>query len=88
MYCKNVNKSDKTWSILHTNIRGYSSKKNSMKNIIQQIKPNVITMNEVGLRQNKKLSMRGYECYMRNRKNNVYMGGVPLLSLMMKKLPH
>ena len=54
MYRNSLNKPDKTWSILHTNIRGFSSKKISMKNIIQRFQPNVITMNEVGLRQNKK----------------------------------
>ena len=47
-----------------------------MKNIIQTVQPNVITMNEVGYRQNKKLLIPGYECYTRNRKNNEYMGGV------------
>ena len=76
MYRNCLNKPDKTWSILHTNIRGFSSKKISMKNIIQTVQPNVITMNEVGYRQNKKLLIPGYECYTRNRKNNEYMGGV------------
>ena len=76
MYSKYVNKSDKTWSIFHTNLRGFSSKKISVKNIISKIKPNVITMNEVGLRKNKKVSLAGYTCYTRNRQNNESMGGV------------
>ena len=47
-----------------------------MKTIIHKIKPNVITMNEVGLKKNKKVSIRGYDCFTRNRKNNENMGGV------------
>ena len=47
-----------------------------MKNIISKIKPNVITINEVGLRKNKKISIGGYTCYTRNRQNNESMGGV------------
>ena len=76
MYCKNLNKTDKSWSILHTNIRGFTSKKKSLKNIINQIRPNVVTINEVGLRKDKKVALLGFNCYTRNRKTNENMGGV------------
>ena len=76
MYCKTMNKSDKTWSILHTNKRGFTSKKKSLKTILNRIKPNVVTINEVGLRKDKRVSLQGYNCYTRNRKTNENMGGV------------
>ena len=40
------------------------------------MKPNVVTINEVGLRKDKKLSLKGYNCYTRNRKTLENMGGV------------
>ena len=76
LYNKSFNKCDKTWSILHTNCRGFTSKKIWIKKIIHQIKPNAITMNEVGLKKNKKVAICGYDCYTRNRKNNENKGGV------------
>ena len=76
MYCKKFNKSDKSWSILHTNIRGFTSKKRSLKNILNVLKPNVVTINEVALRKDKKVSLAGYNSYTRNRKTNENMGGV------------
>ena len=38
-----------------------------MKNIISKVIPNVITINEVGLKGNKKCSIQGYNTYTRNR---------------------
>ena len=40
------------------------------------MKPNVIMMNEIGLRKNKKVSLSGYTSYTRNRKTHEIMGGV------------
>ena len=76
MYSKSFNKSDKTWSVLHTNLRGFSSKKKSLSEIVNILRPNVVTMNEVGLRKDKKVALGGYNCYTRNRKTNESMGGV------------
>ena len=46
-----------------------------MKNIISKIIPNVITINEVGLKGNKKCSIQGYNTYTRNRQL-LSMGGI------------
>ena len=66
---------DKTFDILHTNIRGFLSKKTSFKSIYQKINPSVITINEVGLTKDKKISLPGYYSYNKNRKTQA-MGGV------------
>ena len=36
----------------------------------------MVTINEVGLRKDKKVSLNGYNCYTRNRKTDQNMGGV------------
>ena len=45
---------NKSFSILHNNIRGFNSKRVSFESIINKIKPDVITLNEVGLKGKKK----------------------------------
>ena len=52
---KTVFKTCDTWKVFHTNIRGFQSKQESLKSIIQQIQPNVITINETALKNNKRL---------------------------------
>ena len=64
-----------SWILFHSNIRGFNSKKTSLNNIISVINPNVITLNEVGLRGKKKCSITGYNTYTRNRKQHS-MGGI------------
>ena len=46
-----------------------------MKNIISKVIPNVITINEVGLKGNKKCSIQGYNTYTRNLQL-LSMGGI------------
>ena len=73
---KFCNKStENSFDILHSNIRGYYSKKLSLKSIYQSINPSVITINEVGLKKNKKLELPGYSSYNKNRMQKA-MGGV------------
>ena len=68
-------KNCQTWKIFQSNIRGYNSKKISLKNILCSINPNVITLNEVGFRGKKKCSIEGYNTYTRNRQTQS-MGGI------------
>jgi hypothetical protein len=71
----NVINHDENWLIFHSNCRGYNSKKDSIKHIVKQLSPNVITLNEVGLRGNKKCIIQGYDTFTRNRKYQ-NMGGI------------
>ena len=73
-YC-NFYSNDNKWSIFHTNIRGYNSKKKSFVSIINGINPSIITINELGYKKDKKLTIPGYHCYNRNRTSE-NMGGV------------
>ena len=55
------------WKLLHSNIRGIQSKVVSFENIIQAVKPSVITVNETKLKGNKRVCLKGYKCYPANR---------------------
>jgi hypothetical protein len=61
--------------LFHSNICGFNSKKTSLNNIIEILRPNAITLNEVGLRGKKKCSINGYNTYTRNRQQQS-MGGI------------
>jgi exonuclease III len=71
----NFQNGDNKWSILHSNIRGFNSKKHSFLSIINGVNPNLVTINELGYKKDKKLSIPGYLCYNRNRACQ-NMGGV------------
>ena len=75
-YCiNNTSSINSDWKIFHSNIRGFNSKKVSLKNIISRQSPNVITLNEVGLKGNKKFTIQGYSTFGRNlQKLNI--GGI------------
>ena len=72
--CSSIN-SDSTWQIYQSNIRGYNSKKESLKYMLSAINPNAVILNEVSLRGNKRCSIQGYNTFTRNRKN-LNMGGI------------
>ena len=61
--------------MFHSNCRGYNSKKVSFLSIIKGVNPNLVTINEVGFKKNKKLNLPGYVSYNRNRQTEA-MGGV------------
>ena len=61
--------------ILHTNIRGLNSKKPSLNNIINQLKPDILTINETALKGNNKPNVDGYFSFFKNRMTKS-MGGV------------
>ena len=65
--CKNFRNKSKTWTILHTNIRGYDSKVDSLEAIIGHVDPNVITINETMFKNNRELKMAGFESFTLNR---------------------
>ena len=71
MFLNDANK----WSILHSNCRGYNSKKHSFMSIINGVNLNIVTINELGYKKDKRLSIPGYHCYNRNRISQ-NMGGV------------
>ena len=64
-----------SWTIYHSNLRGFESKQDSLVSIINQVQPNVITLNETMLKRNKKPRIYGYFSYAHNRSNKS-MGGV------------
>ena len=64
-----------SWVIYHNNLRGFESKKDSLTAILNQVKPNIVTMNETHMNGNKKPELYGYFSYSRNRPDKS-MGGV------------
>ena len=61
--------------ILHSNIRGFNSKKESIENIIKDIDVDVCTLNETGLRGRNKVVLPGYISFTKNRAAKA-MGGI------------
>ena len=49
------------------NLRGYRSKKHSLRKIIKKVKPDVLIMNETQMRGRMKVDMKPYECWSKNR---------------------
>ena len=64
---------DVVWTILHNNIRGFDSKAESLKAILAQVKPSILTLNETMLINNRKLRIDGFNCFESNR--NCRSGG-------------
>ena len=60
----NLSKHDNKWIILHSNIRGFNSKNISFQSTIKGVNPNVININELAFRKDKKLNIPGYVSYM------------------------
>ena len=58
-----------SFTILHTNIRGFSSKTESLNAIVQLKNPDILTINETKLKGNKKPEVGGYKSFTRNRKS-------------------
>ena len=65
------------WVVYHANIRGFASKATSLATVLDDIKPNVICLNEHGLRNRQKMVIDNYNSYNRNRQNSA-MGGVSI----------
>ena len=61
--------------LYHLNIRGYGSKKKSLENILKNLSPSIVTLNETCLRFNQKPKIENYVSFNRNRSKQI-MGGV------------
>jgi hypothetical protein len=61
--------------ILHSNIRGYNSKRESLEKVVKDIDADVCTLNETGLRGKNKVVLPGYISFTRNRVAKA-MGGI------------
>ena len=76
---KNMHKTyhKKKFSMYINNIRGVSSKLNSLESIVKNLNPvpSMICLSELNLKKNKKLKIKGYKCYNKNRQDR-NMGGV------------
>ena len=60
--------------ILHTNIRGFSSKCISLETIAKTKDVDIITINETHLKGKKKVELPGFESFCRNRTHASYGG--------------
>ena len=64
-----VNNSDYTWTLMHLNFRGYSSKKLSFESMIWSFSPpiNYINTFEIHIGFKKSFQIPGYQCFFKNR---------------------
>ena len=58
-----------SWKIYHCNVRGFDSKRFSLKSILEIVQPSVITLGETLYKSNKKLNIEGYLTFNRNIQN-------------------
>ena len=55
--------------IMYSNIRGYRSKRNSLIQILEEVKPDIVLLIETNLKGNTAINVPGYRAVCRNRKN-------------------
>ena len=67
---------DNKWTLFHLNNRGFQSKQKSLNAILGELKANVVTLNETGLKSRQKLSLSNYKSFNRNRCDGKSMGGI------------
>ena len=54
---------------MYSNIRGYRSKRNSLIQILEEVKPDIVLLIETNLKGNTTTNVPGYKAVCRNRKN-------------------
>ena len=59
-------KNNLSLKILHTNIRGYNSKRISLETIVNSKEVDIVTINETHLKGKKKAELSGFEPFCRN----------------------
>ena len=64
--------------ILNNNVGGWNSKKNSLPDILEKLKPDVCTFQETSLAGTNKIKIKNYHTNVRNRKDLKRMGGVAI----------
>ena len=70
--------------ILQSNIRGFNSKTESLKDIVKKIRPDVVILNETALRGNNKARIDGYFTFSKNRINKAMRGIATLVENYLK----
>ena len=65
------------FTLLHKNIRGLRSKRDSMKTVIDAVIPDMILLNEHGITKKNKVNIDGYITFSKNRMDKI-MGGVSI----------
>ena len=63
----NINRREKTFSVLLVNMRGYKSKERSLMNLIKKVQPSCVTLNETQLAGRAKVSLAPYTSWTKNR---------------------
>ena len=71
---KKSRKSTVVLKLIQTNMDGYTSKKESLCEIVNSENPDVITINDTALKGNLKVKIPEYFCFAKNREKN--KGGV------------
>ena len=71
----NFDKKDNKYILYHLNIRGLGSKRKSLENILKDVSPKIVTLNETCLRFKQKPKLENYVAFNRNRTKQI-MGGV------------
>ena len=54
-------------SILLMNVRGYKSKRDSVNEVVEKMKPTVVVLNETQLTGRMKVNIENYKCWTKNR---------------------
>ena len=54
--------------LLHTNPRGWVSKRAAIVDLIDRVQPDYVNINETQLRGDNKVQIKGYNCFSKNRK--------------------
>ena len=62
--------------LIHSNIDGYTSKKESINEITDKEKPDIITLNDTNLKGKLKVKVPNFFSYNKNRDKNKNKGGV------------
>ena len=66
-------------SIFDNNLNGFSGKRASIEELLNTVKPTVVTFQETAMSGNNRIKIKNYFAFQRNRKGVKTMGGVAIL---------